>query len=93
MKVIGKTDDGYILVASKDEVANLAGFYSAYSEGVRVEVGREVKVSEMYGLLGRIRNAEGVLKEAAERMKALSSLLELPPVIAEVAAEVKTMMK
>ena len=35
MKIIGKTEDGYIIEASQDEVANLIGYYSKYDDRSR----------------------------------------------------------
>ena len=48
MKVIGKSENGYIITATKDEIANLQGLYSQYSDGFKVNVGDELNITPFY---------------------------------------------
>jgi hypothetical protein len=49
VKVIGKTEGGYILEASNDEVANLIGYYSTYDKDYkRPNCGDNIQISSMY---------------------------------------------
>ena len=48
MKIIGKTDSGFIIEAEDREVARLAGYYSAGDCRSRLVVGAEIKVNAMF---------------------------------------------
>lgn len=50
MKVIGESEDGYIITATKDEIANLQGLYSHYSDEFRVNVGDELNIKPFYDM-------------------------------------------
>ena len=68
MKVIGETNDGYILQASKEEIANLQGLYSQYSEGFRVNVEDEINITPFYRMAknaNSLRSKSDELRSAA----------------------------
>lgn len=51
MKIIGETKEGFILEASKDEVANLKGFYSDYQlkgDNNISKLGEKIEVEKIY---------------------------------------------
>jgi len=69
VNIIGTTTNGYVVTLSKDELANLAGFYSSYDESFRtVAVGVVLPVSDIF------KDAQSILtshKDAAEAAKKL----------------------
>lgn len=66
MKIIGDTENGFILEASKDEVANLKGFYSDYN--LRSNVNNKELESKIGGIIeiepiySRYRTFESIIK-------------------------------
>jgi hypothetical protein len=94
MKVIGKTEDGYIIDASGDEVANLIGYYGTYSlrDSNRViYVGDKINISGMYKQLYNLKNNEPKLKEVVKTLRGLADLLEpcCPVIEAQIKEEAK----
>ena len=80
MKVIGYTEKGYMLDATKEEIANLIGFYSTYGEEFRkkaIGIGSEINISgmykQLYGLAGSYENIE----KAKENLKQCIELLDI----------------
>ena len=63
MKVIGKAENGYIITASKEEIANLNGLYSEYADGFKVEIGDEINIKEMYRIAARAKQIRSMDKE------------------------------
>lgn len=57
MKIIGKSDGGYIIEASSSEVANLIGFYSAYRANMP-KVGATIDVHSMYQQLYKLSHMQ-----------------------------------
>jgi len=50
MKIIGKTEDGWLLEASKDDVALMMGFRYAHDDGfknTKVTIGTEMHLTKM----------------------------------------------
>lgn len=47
MKIIGETAEGFLLSATRTEIANLSGYYSEYSK-VKFKPGDELEVSKIY---------------------------------------------
>lgn len=86
MKVIGKTDGGYILTATHTEVANLLGYYyvgTARDAGVAdPKSGDTIQVAEMYQQLYQIERHRGdVNRFRAMLLEMADNLKTLPPVI------------
>ncbi len=57
MKIIGETDNGFILDATKQEVANLIGFYSQFEIG-QIKTGMDIEVHHMYTQLYDLSHME-----------------------------------
>lgn len=79
MKVIGQTKDGSIVEISKDELAQIAGFYSDYSMRDRrkkdVEIGDEFEIGKMYTSASETLEAYGSVREKFESTQAKISVL------------------
>ncbi len=79
MKVIGITQNGFILESSRDEVANLIGFYSAYSDKAKIndlKTGTEIKVSDMYSQLYGIAAIRRKITDAQKELRAAADKLD-----------------
>lgn len=78
VKIIGTTQEGYILSASLEEIANLLGFYSAYDDKAKVrdlKSGTEIKISGLYqhlyalsSMKKKLGEAQSALRECADRI-------------------------
>lgn len=80
MKVIGRTEKGYILDATKEEIANLIGFYSEYGKGFKeksIGIGSEIKVSGMYKQLYELAGSYEKIERAKENLKRCIELLDI----------------
>jgi len=61
MKIIGKTDYGYILEASKDDIALIMGFRNAADGGFKTEslrIGTEINIDKIDKVSRFIRNLD-----------------------------------
>ena len=68
MKIIGKTEDGFILDASRKEVANLIGFFSGF--GIKnVTVGSEIEVHHMYSQLYELSHFKAELGNISDKLE------------------------
>lgn len=84
MKIIGESQSGFILQASKEEVSNIAGHYSNYSEGFRANVGVEIPIAEMYHNLRALANSKRALEEAGKVLHSIADSLKIvEPIIEE----------
>jgi hypothetical protein len=81
MKVIGTTVNGFILEATNDEVANLIGFHSSYSDGFprKIESGTVINVSPMYRHLYALSAAERSLADMASKLRTAADLVGTLP--------------
>jgi|GEM_PF-2436645 len=78
MKIIGKTDRGFILEGGEDEMFNLIGFFYSGERGApRLRVGDEILVGKMYGQLYNLANRKNTLSAMAKELRGLAELLEL----------------
>lgn len=68
MKIIGKSENGYILTASKDDVAAIEGLYSHQK---RYEIG---DIIDIEGLFSRYTSVNIALKDI-EKLRHTSELL------------------
>ena len=68
MKIIGKSEDGYILTASKEDVAAIEGLYSHQK---RYEIG---DIIDIEGLFSRYTSVNMALKDV-EKLRHTSELL------------------
>jgi hypothetical protein len=79
MKVVGKTDNGYIFQASADEVMNLIGFYSAYDKTApQLKIGDEITVAALYRQLYDLKSAVRDVRNLQGKLRIAADLLELP---------------
>lgn len=74
MKIIGETDNGFILDASKQEVANLIGFYSGFDIG-KLHTGLEIEVNHMYSQLYDLSHMEKGLGQIADNLEKYALIL------------------
>ena len=85
MKIIGETENGFILEASKDEVANLKGFYSDYNlsknnKELESKIGGIIEIEPIYN---RYRAFESIIK-STDFSKALDRLKDTVAVLTPV---------
>lgn len=91
MIVIGKTENGYILEASRGEVAHLIGYYSEYDKESRVNVGDEIQVNKMFNQLYELKDNAPELNKVVKTLRNLADLLEpVCPVIEKAVKEAVT---
>lgn len=85
MKIIGQTDRTYIIEASKDEIANLIGYYYTGSDGCpHLKPGDQIQVSAMYSKLSALKNNRWQLNSAISYLEGIAKSLELLKPIIEV---------
>ena len=88
MKIIGKTERGFILESSEDEVANLIGHYSAYTnvDGCpKLNMGDIICVHSMYKQLYDIKHKAGELSKISKTLRQVADLVELHDPIEHIA--------
>ena len=80
MKVIAKTEGGFLVQATETELANAAGFhaYSAPWRGDRSELklGTIIKVSDNYAYFESIREAGKTVNAKADQLRKLADLID-----------------
>ena len=79
MKVIGQSEDGYIITATKDEIANLQGLYSHYSIEFKVDVGDELNIEPFYDMARKansIRSRRNELESVANHIAAALEIID-----------------
>lgn len=69
MNIIAKAKDGFVLVATDDEIARIAGFRSAYSMSKKPEVGQSVDVNGLFDALIFERSRPDALSDTAMRLR------------------------
>jgi hypothetical protein len=79
MKIIGKASrDEFILLASDSELFKIAGFSSRYSKEAEqlepLEVGKEIHVHELWGIIAKIRDSGEARERAAAAVAALGDV-------------------
>jgi hypothetical protein len=92
MKVIGKTGNGFILEASKNEVANLLDLYSSLHQSFKVDVGKEIEISSIYN---RYRSFENLIKseEFKDALRKLNKTVKILTPIEELFTQTKEILK
>lgn len=77
MKIIGLTNTGYLLTATKAEVSNFIGYYWEGDDGHPVlGAGHEIQVGKMYGRLRDLARAEEEMDKKAKELRRIADLLE-----------------
>ena len=89
MKIIGQTAEGFLLSATEDEVYNLVGYYSRYSDGAKkLKPGDEINIGAMFMQLYRLRDYEKQVHELRMKLQnAIDCLTMAEPVAREIFAE------
>lgn len=78
MQIIGETENGFILDATRQEVANLIGFYSGFDiKGIKTGV--EIEVNHMYSQLYDLNHMEREIGQIADRFEKFA--LDLRPIM------------
>jgi len=81
MKIIGKTKEGFILEAKAREVARLTGYYSEYTDKLKLEPGKEIQVHEMYDQLYNLSHAKKEIISVQNTLRSIANDLdEIVPV-------------
>lgn len=87
MKIIAKTNAGFLLEADKNEVANLIGYYYADSDSKveRMEIGQVIAVAAMYKHLYALHHAKRKLAQMQKDLiEAANTLGTVEPLIPNV---------
>lgn len=95
MKIIGKAGSGeFIVTASEDEMAKIAGYGSMYeikSDCDKPTVGREVQVSELWRALKVSRERKADIATLAESLRKVAGRVDsINQALAAPIVEVKT---
>ena len=72
MKVIGENKDGYIITATKDEIANLQGLYSHYNDDFRVNVGEDINIKPFYKMGREVQSLHNHNEEMKKAMECIN---------------------
>lgn len=93
MKIIGRMDNGFIVTASEQELAEIAGFRysSSMKSDCRPEIGREIRVSKLFEALRVSRERKedieklaNDLRRVAGRVDSINQALSAPIIEVEV---------
>ena len=77
MKVIGESENGYIITATKDEIANLQGLYSHYSDRFKVNVGDELNIESFYDMAKKANSIRSRRDELESVTRHIDSALRI----------------
>jgi hypothetical protein len=90
VKILGTTPGGFLIEATRTEVANLAGLYSEYDLSKNnIEVGSTLDAHALFSHRYDMHNQRTELGKAAERLRAAADLIDTamprinPPVLEE----------
>jgi len=76
MKIIGETKDGYIIEASRDDVANLIGYYYGSAMKNRLSTGDEIQINKMFRQLYNLEHNQPELRKVVDSLRGIADLLE-----------------
>lgn len=80
MKIIGQTNEGYILSATIREIANLLGYYGSFSTGFKKpEDGDIINIADMYNHLFKLKEEQKKLSEMANSLRTAATLIDALP--------------
>ena len=87
MKIIGQTKEGFILDASRQELANLIGFYSGFNIA-QLKVGVKIEIHHMYEQLYSLSKMEKEVNIVSDKLqKYAEELRPLMPLTIECPTE------
>jgi len=83
MKIIGETEDGFILQAGNSEVYKLIGFNSSYSgeRKKKIKVGDDLQVAAMFSQLYGLVHATGCIDDLKEKAQSIIDELTQHPAV------------
>jgi hypothetical protein len=83
MKIIGQTEDGFLISASRDEIANLVGFYFGGADGCpQIKVGVEIPINKLWTRLYTLQQSEGIIRSLAQNLESFArDIKETQPLI------------
>ena len=87
MKIIGYTENGYMIDANREEIANLIGYYDTYSDEYKnkqIGIGSEIQVHEMYNQLYQLAYKSEDISRTKEKLAECIKLLDLVQPVIEV---------
>ncbi len=89
MKIIGTTQNGYLIDATREEIIRLVGYhYDSKEPPPNISVGDEINVAAMFGQLYSLKRCEKDLRATAVKLREAADLLEaVPPIAREITAE------
>ena len=77
MKIIGTTENGFIIDADTNEIAKLVGYHSKYTDSFKKpKVGDEIKVDAMFNQLYTLANKKHDLSQTVKALRNIAELLE-----------------
>lgn len=76
MKVIGESEDSFIIEASKNEIANLIGYYSKYDSKFKINAGDQINISDMFKQLYNLEHNKPELSKVVNTLRNLADSLE-----------------
>lgn len=89
MKIIGKTEEGFMLSATADELAKLLGLPGEYSIEDRTKTlvpGKTIKVADLYKRLERLGHLPKEIESAQKALRGIADALEIvEPLLVETA--------
>lgn len=77
MKIIGKTEDGFILSAKGSEISKLISYDYTYDMYPKLQIGQEINVSEMYAQLYGLKQFDSDNKYAIAKLECMINSLRL----------------
>lgn len=77
MKIIGTTQNGFILESSETELANIAGYFTKFS-GVaeQFKIGSEIAVNAVFSKLEALASAKSEMKAMEDKLQAIAAELK-----------------
>ena len=96
MKIIGQTNDGFLVAMTAEEIAKAAGYSGIYDEGWMTAlkragrydretppIGMKIEVQAAYDFHSRVQQHEAAARKSAGTLRALADLLDgsMPSVV------------
>lgn len=73
MKIIAKTEDGFIVSMKKSHLEMLTGYYYGHK---KFHIGEKIKIDSLYYQLQKLSNQEKEIKEISHKLKTAAGTLE-----------------
>jgi hypothetical protein len=90
MTILATTNNGFLIQASEQEMARLAGYYSISDCRPKLVIGAEIQVNAMYDQLYKMRYVGRSIKEIEERANNLLETIKIKsPIIAPIISAIE----